>query len=72
MAKDCIIASAEDGLLSLNAFKKDIPYVKIESLEDMRALFLYLRDEKHKYKTLVIDSLTEISDRIKANIEKKN
>jgi hypothetical protein len=72
MANDVIIASAEDGLLSLNAFKKDVAYTQINSLEDMRALFIYLRDETHQYKALVIDSLTEISDRIKLNLEKKN
>lgn len=70
-SKDCLIASAEDGLLSLNAFVKNVNYVKIESLEDMRTLYIYLKWE-NKYKTLVIDSITEISDRIKLNIEKKN
>jgi len=72
LANDVIIASAEDWLLSLNAFKKDIPYTQITSVDDMRSLFTYLRDEKHWYKSLVIDSLTEISDKIKLNIEKKN
>lgn len=44
----------------------------IHALEDLKELYKFLKTEKHPYETVVIDSITEINEVIKANIEKKN
>ena len=69
-AKDAIFASAEGGLLSIA--NKNPNYVDITSLQDLRDLLVYLKTEKHNYKTVIIDSITEINEIIKVEIEKKN
>jgi hypothetical protein len=39
-------------------------------MQDLRDLLLYLKNQKHSYETVVIDSISEINDIIKAEIEK--
>lgn len=68
-AKNAVFASAEGGLLSIA--DKHPNYAKIETLRDLNDFYLFLRGGKHEYKTVIIDSLTEINDIIKAGIEKK-
>lgn len=68
-AKNALFLSAENGLLSIKDKKPE--YIEIKSLKDLRDAYKYLRDEKHAYTTVVIDSITEISDVIKCWIEKK-
>lgn len=69
-AKNVIFASSENWLLPLAG--KNIPYVEIKSLQDLIDLKVFLENEKHNFETLVIDSITEISDIIKNGIEKRN
>jgi len=64
-----IFASAENGLLAIA--DKELPFVQIASKVDLLDLYKYLRDEKHDYETVVIDSITEINEVIKVDIEKK-
>jgi len=69
-AKNCIFASSENWLLSIA--DKNVPYVEIKSLQDLKDLYTYLKKWEHSFETLVIDSITEISDIIKNQIEEKN
>ena len=69
-AKNVLFASAENWLLPLAW--KNIPYVEIKSLEDLIDLKNFLEKQEHNFETLVIDSITEISDIIKNWIEKRN
>ena len=57
-----LILSAESGLLSLQNLegKPDVDYVQINNFADMEAAFHYLKNEKHDYQAVGIDSLTEI------------
>lgn len=64
-----IFASAEGGLLSVA--DKNIQFVEIKSLKDLQELLIYLKTQKHDFETVVIDSITEINDIIKQDIEKR-
>lgn len=68
-AKNSIFASAEGGLLAIA--EKQPNYVEIKSLTDLRDLLVYLKTQPHTYETVIIDSITEINEIIKADIEKK-
>lgn len=65
-----IFASAEGWLLSIAHINPD--YVEIKSLEDLSGLLTYLKTQPHEYKTVIIDSITEISEIIKADIQKRS
>lgn len=65
-----IFASAEGGLLSIASIKP--AYVDIRSTKDLTELYEYLKNKEHPYETVIIDSITEINEIIKAGIEKKN
>lgn len=64
-----IFASSENGLLSIKDKRPD--FVDIRSLQDLTDLYMYLKNQKHDYETVVIDSITEINEIIKAEIEKR-
>lgn len=68
-APNVIFASAEAGLLSV--WNKRIPYVEIKSLKDLHDLYFYLAKGEHPYETVVIDSISEINDLIKTQLEIK-
>lgn len=68
-ADKVIFASSEDGLLSLA--DKKIPFAKIETIEQLQQLRDFLKNDKHEFETLVIDSITDINERIKKSIEDK-
>jgi len=68
-APKAIFASAENGLLSIA--DKGVDFVEIKSLRDLLDLRVFL-SKKNDYQTLVIDSISEINDILKADIEKKN
>ena len=68
-AKKAIFASAEGGLLSIA--DKHPEYTEIKTLRDLRDLYSYLKNEDHSYETVVIDSVTEINEIIKGEIEKR-
>lgn len=65
-----VFASAEGGLLSIA--DKNPDYTDIKSLKDLVDLLHYLKTEKHDYETVIIDSITEINDIIKNEIEKRS
>ena len=67
-----IFASAENGLLSTKALGKKIDYVAIKTVQDLKDLYDYLANNKHGYETVVIDSITEINDIIKNEIEARS
>ena len=56
---DPIFFDAEGGLLSIRD-KKNIDCIRIKSFEDLSNGYEFLKNEKHKYKTVVLDSITEI------------
>jgi len=61
-----LILSAESGLLSLRNFVGadghpiDFDYKQIDKFEQMEEAFHFLKLEKHEYRTVVMDSVTEI------------
>ena len=67
-----IVLSAESGLLSLKDC--DIPYITVTSLEDMEEAFMYLTTDSEgmKFKSVALDSISEIGERILANEMKIN
>lgn len=68
-AKKAIFASAEGGLLSI---ADKIPqFVEVKSLKDLTDLYSYLLNEDHDFETLVIDSITEVNEVIKFEIERR-
>lgn len=68
-AANALFASAEGGLLSIA--DKEPDFVDIKSIKDLEDLYSYLKNEKHSFETLIIDSITEINEIIKLEIEKK-
>lgn len=67
-----IFASAENGLLSIVSTLWYSPdFVEIKTIDDLQELYKFLKDWSHDYQTLVIDSMTEINEKIKEWIEKK-
>jgi len=68
-APKAIFASAENGLLSTKSLGNKIDYVSVKTVQDLKDLYDYLAKNKHEYETVVIDSITEINDIIKNEIE---
>lgn len=64
-----IFASAEAGLLSTAG--KNTAFVEIKTFKDLLDMLDYLKNKKHDFETVVIDSITEINDIIKLDIERK-
>lgn len=66
-----IFLSAESWLLST---RKELDVVMIKKLDDLRDAYTELKNKKDEYgyETIIIDSITEINDIIKAEIEKRN
>lgn len=65
-----IILSCESGLLSLK--EKDLPYIEIKSVTDIYEAYEYLKGKKGKrYKTICLDSVSEIADVVLAEFKKK-
>lgn len=69
-AENVLFASAENWLLSIA--EKQVAYSEIKSLDDLIELKNFLETQEHNFETLVIDSITEISDTIKRKIEESN
>ncbi|GAF76247.1 unnamed protein product, partial [marine sediment metagenome] len=72
IAKDnskVLFLSAEKGLMSIK--DKKPKYVEIKSMSDLIEAYTYLNIEDHKFETVVIDSITEISNILKLEIEKR-
>src|SRR5512140_3187219 len=56
-----LFLSVEAGLLSIA--HKDIDVVEINSTEDLNGAFDLLKNGKHQYESVVLDSLTEMMKR---------
>jgi GTPase SAR1 family protein len=69
-APKAIFASAEGGLMSIAHFHPS--FVDIRNVDDLKQLLTYLKTQKHEYQTVIIDSISEINEIIKAGIEQKN
>ena len=65
-----IFASSEKGLMSIRHLAPQ--FAEINSLQDLKDLYSFLKNEKHEFETVVIDSITEINDIIKTEIETRN
>lgn len=57
-AKDCLLISAESGLLSI--LDSQIDVVEATSLNTIKEAYTYLKG-KHKYNTVAIDSISEVA-----------
>ena len=68
-AKDVIFLSSENGLLSIA--EKGVDYIDIKSYSDLQESYKFLKENITKYKTVIIDSVTEINEIIKLEIENK-
>lgn len=68
-APNPIILSAEDGLLSLAG--ENIDYVKITCFRDLIEAYNELKKGDHDYKTICIDSLSEVAETILAERKKE-
>jgi len=66
-----IFASAEEGLLGTSRESK-ISYATITSVKDLQDLFDFLKKGEHSFKTVVLDSISEINEIIKDKLEKDN
>jgi hypothetical protein len=55
-----LIADVEGGTFSLRAFYPNVKSVRIKSWDDIATLYNELRRGDHPFKTIVIDSLTEL------------
>jgi len=69
-APEPLFLDAEAGLLSIQ--DKKIDRIKIETFQDLRDAFEFLKAGQHKYKTVIIDSLTEIQKKSMDSILAKN
>lgn len=69
-AQDCIIISAESGLLSLRGF--DLPVIEVSTLAQVQEAYQFLTDsdEARNFRWVCIDSLSEIAEVVLA-AEKK-
>lgn len=56
-----VILSAESGLLSLSG--KDVPFIEIKTLDDLREAYQWLTDgEGKKFESICLDSISEIAE----------
>jgi len=64
-----LFLSAEGGLLSIHVKKPK--YVEINAMKDLLEAYEYLEKGKHKFETVILDSITEISNTLKLEIERR-
>lgn len=64
-----LFLSAEGGLLSIH--DKKPKYVEINAMKDLLEAYEYLEKGKHKFETVILDSITEISNTLKLEIERR-
>jgi phage nucleotide-binding protein len=71
-AKDCIIISAESGLLSLRGY--DLPVIEVRTLPQVQEAYKWLSesDEAKAYRWVCIDSLSEIAEVVLATEKQAN
>lgn len=66
---DPIILSAENGLLSLR--DDNMPFIEIRTIEELEAAYKFCKSTD-EYKTVFIDSISEISENILAEYKKED
>jgi phage nucleotide-binding protein len=62
-----LILSAESGLLSLHGTSIDV--VKIETFQDLIDAYSFLNSNQSKYEHIIIDSLTELGEKLLAELK---
>jgi len=67
----CLILSAEGGLKTIQSLCPEMDCAVINSRSDMRDAYRHLAGAEHHYKTVVIDSLSEIAEFIHENEKEK-
>jgi hypothetical protein len=55
----------------LSIADKQVSFVEVKSLSDLKSLLAYLMSNDHGFETVVIDSISEINEIIKTDIEKR-
>ena len=65
-ADNCIIVATEQGLLSLRKF--DLPYIEVNTIKDLSDSYALCK--KSEYKTIYVDSLSEIAEKALTNLKK--
>ena len=68
--KKPIIISSEKGLLSIADY--DLPVVEITSLSDLEEAYDYASSNIKKFKTVVLDSLSDIAETVLIDLKKQN
>ncbi|MCA1790918.1 MAG: ATP-binding protein [Thioalkalivibrio sp.] len=66
---DVLLLSAESGLLSVR--DRDLAVWTIDTWEDLQEAFAYLKAGDHTYKSVAIDSLTEVQRKLAEHIVRK-
>jgi len=64
-----LIISAEGGLLSLEGHSLDA--VEVSTIEDVRDVYLMLKNEKHKFDWVCLDSISEVAEIVLSSEKKK-
>lgn len=59
-----LVLSAEAGLLSIREQAADVDVVVIDSVDRLREAYEYLATGGHTYRTVVLDSLSEIAEQV--------
>lgn len=69
---DCIVLSAEGGLLSLSQF--NIPYIEITDMATLSEAYQWFSDsqEASQYKSVALDSISEIAEVVLASEKAKS
>jgi len=66
-----IIISTESGLLSIAGDDfPEIPVIKVSTLEDLKVAFKTVKKNKGKFKTVCLDSITDIAEAILSHLKK--
>lgn len=65
-----IVLSAEAGLLSISG--SNIPYIEINSIEDLGEAYSWVVEHKKEYETICLDSISEIGEVVLSSEKKKS
>ena len=67
-----IIISSERGEITLKKYKVNIPILRVKTLQDLNEAYDYVESKAKKYRTVCIDSVTDIAESILPTILKEN
>lgn len=65
-----LVISAERGLLSIAHM--EIPVAEVESFADLQDVYAYLRKGDHGFEWIILDSISEIAEKVLAYEKKRN